>query len=121
MAKQGKREGKRAGLTPRQRKWLGHLRACRSAGQTMRGYAARHGFSEHALYQAAKDLRRRGVWPVSSRGGTRSARVPFVRLPPAPVHAEAPVWRVRLPNGVLLEAPVPLAEDLLTALAQLRG
>jgi hypothetical protein len=120
MAKQGKREG-RAGLTARQREWLGHLRACRASGQTMRGYAKRHGFSEHALYQAAKVLRGCGVWQTPSRRRGRPTRASFVRLQ-APVGVPAvSSWRIRLPNGVWLEAPGPLAEGLLTALARLRG
>ena len=121
MAKQGKREGKRAGLTARQREWLGHLRACRASGQTLRGYARRHGFSEHALYQAAKVLRGCGAWQTPARRMGRPARASFVRLQ-APVGVtQSPLCRIRLPNGVLLEAPVPLAEGLLETLARLRG
>jgi len=66
------------GLTPRQREWLGHLRACGHSGETVRAYAKRHGFSEHGMYQAAKDLRRRGVLTARRRGpATRVAS--FVR------------------------------------------
>lgn len=110
-----------AELTARQREWLAHLRKARSAGESLRGYAQRHGLSEHALYQAAKDLRRRGAWPESSRvrPGVRHS---FVRVSVAAPAAEAVAsWRIRLPNGVWLEGAGALDAGLLEALAGLRA
>ena len=56
------------GLTPRQREWLGHLQACRRSGETIRAYAKRHRLSDQAMYQAARDLRRRGKGEGGEKG-----------------------------------------------------
>ena len=107
------------GLTPRQQEWRGHLESCARSGETVRGYAKRHGLSESAIYQAAKDLRRRGVLPKSPR--SRSAQKPssFVKVSAA-VHATSSgAWRARLPNGVVLEGSEGLGPKLLEALAAL--
>jgi len=87
----------------------------------MRSYAQRHGFSEHAMYQAAKVLRRRGVWQAARRVSQRPTPSSFVRVQAGRQAAEAlAAWRIRLLNGVLLECPGPLAEGLLEAPARLR-
>jgi hypothetical protein len=111
-----------SGLTPRQREWLGHLQACLRGGETLRGYARRHRLSEHAMYQAAKLLRRRGVLAGGvGRREAAKARPAFVRVvrevSPAPTAAAA--WRARLPNGVVLEGSGGLEAALLEALARL--
>jgi hypothetical protein len=102
-----------SGLTPRQREWLRHLRKAEGAGETVRAYAQRHGLSEHALYQAAKDLRRKGVLaPAGRTPRKRAARRSVVAQGPRFVevkasHAAPPetpsAWRARLPNGVVVE------------------
>ena len=61
-----------SGLTARQREWLAHLTKVRAGGETVRGYAKRQGLSEHTLYQAAKDLRKKGV-ALPSRRATKGA------------------------------------------------
>jgi len=101
-----------SGLTPRQRGWLGHLRKAAGAGEAVRAYAKRHGLSEHALYQAAKELRRKGVLAPAQRASRRPAaraapvaRTRFVEVKaarPTPVEM-AGAWRARLPNGVVIE------------------
>jgi hypothetical protein len=104
-----------SGLTPRQREWLGHLRKAASAGMTLRAYARRHRLSEHALYQAAKVLRRKGAWaPCKRAARARAARTQgrFVEVrAAAAVEAPSP-WRVRLPNGVVIEGTGELAGTL---------
>jgi len=99
-----------SGLTPRQREWLGHLRKASSAGESVRAYAKRLGPSEQALYQAAKDLRRKGVLAPTGRASRkvaapRAAVVParFVEVPATAVEPPS-AWRARLPNGVVIEA-----------------
>jgi hypothetical protein len=102
-----------SGVTPRQREWLGHLRRCSSAGESVRAYAKRRGLSEHALYQAAKELRRKGVRVPSRRASRqaaarRAAAVPsrFVEVQatrPAIAFETPSAWRARLPNGVTIE------------------
>jgi hypothetical protein len=108
----GKRQA--IGLTPRQREWLRHLREAEGAGESIRGYAQRHGLSEHSMYQAAKDLRRKGALAPSGRkpakrvvrGRPVAAHRRFVEVKtsrdPAP-RVAASAWRVRLPNGVVVE------------------
>jgi len=102
-----------SGLTPRQREWLGHLRKASSAGESVRAYAKRLGPSEQALYQAAKDLRRKGVLAPTGRA-SRKVAAPRAAVVPARfvevrairgAAAEGPsAWRARLPNGVVIEA-----------------
>lgn len=107
-------------LTPRQRTWLGHLQAARRKGETVRGYARRRRLSEAAMYQAAKDLRKRGVWPKTPRPRGKARRQAFVRVSPAAAgSAAAGTWRARLPNGVVLEGAGAPDRALLEALAGL--
>lgn len=102
-------------LTARQREWLGHLRRAASGKMTVRAYAKRHRLSEHALYQAAKELRRKGVWAPSRRAVRVAAartQARFVEVR-ASTPAEAPSpWRARLPNGVVIEGAGELAGTL---------
>ena len=102
-------------LTARQREWLAHLRRAASGKMTVRGYARRHRLSEHALYQAAKELRRKGAWEPSKRASrARTARLQarFVEVR-ASAAAEAPSpWRAQLPNGVVIEGAGELAGAL---------
>jgi hypothetical protein len=110
-----------SGLTPRQREWLRHLRKAERVG-TVRAYAQRHGLSEHAMYQAAKDLRRKGVLAPTGRTATKGvarrsvgARGPrFVEVKASrPTPPEMPsAWRARLPNGVVVEGSGDLGAAL---------
>jgi hypothetical protein len=114
--------GELAALTPRQREWLHHLRACSREGGTLRAYAKRHGLSEYGLYEAARVLRQRGV--LAPGRPRRSAAKPptFVKVTPA-VSTVSPIgsspWRVRFPNGVVLEGTDRLGTEWLEALARL--
>jgi hypothetical protein len=107
------------GLTPRQQEWLEHLRTCGRSGETMRAYAKRHGFSEHGMYQAAKDLRRRGVLRAAGRRRSEPKRLTFVKVSPTGSAIGSSAWRVRLPNGVVLEGSDRLGAEWLEALARL--
>jgi len=106
------------GLTPRQREWLGHLRAAARSGETIRAYAKRHRLSEHGLYQAAKVLRQRDVQPAG-RHGSRKPRAAFVKVSPAVAWSGAAAWRVRLANGVVIEGSGAVGRELVEALAGL--
>ena len=108
-----------SGLTARQQEWHRHLEACARRGETVRGYAKRHGFSESAMYQAAKDLRRLGVLPKNARRRSAQKKQAFVKVSAA-VHAPSSgAWRARLPNGIVLEGSEGLGPALLAALAAL--
>jgi len=108
------------GLTPRQQEWLGHLRTCAQSGETVRAYAKRHGLSEHAMYQAAKGLRRRGALPAHARRPRKAQTAPaFVKVSAAVRPTASGSWRARLPNGIVLEGSEGLGPELLVALAAL--
>lgn len=101
-------------LTPRQRLWIEHLRQCAERGQSLSAYAAEHGLKLGSLYEAKSELRRRGIWP------TPSPR--FVRVQPVRAAEAAPlptVYRVSLPNGVVVEAAGGEWSAVLSAAAQL--
>jgi hypothetical protein len=99
-------------LTPRQREWLAHLRRAASGKMTVRAYARRHRLSEHALYQAAKELRRKGAWAPSRRAGKKQARFVEVRAAAAATIEAPRPWRAQLPNGVVIEGAGELAGTL---------
>ncbi len=47
--------------------WLGHVRTASEQGVTIRSYAATHGLSAAALYQAKSVLMNCGAWPRSAQ------------------------------------------------------
>jgi hypothetical protein len=102
-------------LSSRQREWLAHLKQCEASGETMKAYAKRHGLSVHAMYQAAKGLRRRGALSPAAHSRT-DGRASFVRVSPPP--SAAVVWRVCFASGAVLEGAGPLSSESLTALAE---
>ncbi len=85
--------------TPRQRFWLEHLKACRTQGGSLKAYALAHDLSPAALYAAKSDLKRRGALSASTLS------VPAPRLLPVHIARGAPMFRVLLPNGVVVEVP----------------
>jgi len=98
-----------SGLSGRDAFWLKHARACEAAGAVAAEYAARHGLSVGAFYEAKRRLTRRGAWEVRQRrAGSSFARV-MVREP-AP--GETAV-RVHLPGGAVIEwSSSPALESL---------
>jgi hypothetical protein len=90
-------------LTERQAYWLEHLRACETSGLTAKAYAKKHRLSIHALYQAGKERRRRDA--LASPRKRRS--VTFAKVHAAPVAIQGGSWRVRLPNGAVIELEAP--------------
>jgi hypothetical protein len=102
-------------LSSRQREWLSHLKQCESSGETMKAYAKRQQLSVQAMYQAAKDLRRRGALSPAARSQT-DGRASFARVSPPPSGSAA--WRVRFASGVVLEGAGSLSSESLTALVE---
>ena len=99
-------------LTPRQPFWVEHLRRCAERGQSLSGYAAEHSLKVGGLYQAKSHLRQRGLWPTP-----RFVRVQPLRAaepPPLPT-----VYRISLPNGVVVESAGGELSAVLSAAAQL--
>jgi hypothetical protein len=87
-------------LTQRQRTWLEHLNACRTQGESLKTYAQAHNLSVSALYAAKSELVRRGVWQQEGAAKVRSAKFVPVRVAPS-----ASVFRIVLPNGIIVEVP----------------
>lgn len=105
---------KRLSVTRRQQFWIEHLRRWAEGGQSLSAYAAKHGLKVGGLYEAKGRLRRRGLWP------TPAPRFVCVR----PTRAAAPpplptVYRVSLPNGVVVETAGGELGAVLSAAAQL--
>ena len=103
----------------RLRKRLEQIRACEESGETLKAYAARQGISVHALYQAKKQARKRGL--LSAHGTPRARatrpkrarRSRFVEAIAAPIDsAPALSWRLRLRSGDVLESSTPLDADV---------
>ncbi len=92
-----------AQLTERQAYWLAHHRACEASGLTAKAYAKKHRLSIQALYQARKDLRRRKALASPSK----KPSVTFARVHAAPTAAGERSWRVRFPNGAVIELEAP--------------
>jgi hypothetical protein len=112
-------------LTPRQRRWLEHLLACKRERTTIREYAQRRGLAVQSLYQAASELRKRGLLAdrETTRGpAERETRRPlprFVELRPERPVTSMASWRARLPNGVILEGSGTVDGEFLAHLAAL--
>ncbi len=108
---------------------LAHIRACEKSGESLKACAERHGLSVHALYQAKKMARQRGLLPPHRSHGARRPR----KKRPEPVRfAEAivrprdpgasPTWRLRLASGDVIESHATLEPDqLLHLIRALRG
>lgn len=88
-------DGKARTLTAHQRHWLEHIKACAASGKSVSAYAAEHGFQVRSMYDAKKVLVKKGVLP-------RTGQTRFQRVQTATVTTDTQ-WRIRLPNGVLVE------------------
>ena len=105
---------KGSSLTPRQQFWAAHLRQCAEHGQSLAAYAAEHGLKIGGLYEAKSRLRRRGLWPAAASRFVRVQATRTGETPPVPS-----VYRVSLPNGVVVEAAGGELSTVLRAAAQL--
>ena len=102
-------------LTPRQRFWIEHLRQCAERGLSLSAYAVEQGLKVSSLYEAKSQLRRRrGLSPVPA---PQFVRVQPVRI--AEAFSPPPMFRVSLPNGVVVEASGGELSAVLSAAAQL--
>ena len=112
-------------LTERDRYWLGHHEACEKSGLTAKAYARKYRLSVHGLYQARKRLR--GIGALATGGARPSKRESkseasrgFARVEVGA--APKPRYRVRLPNGALVEwegAPGADLAEVLGTVSQL--
>ena len=113
-----------ARLTDRDRSWLRHHRACEQSGLTAKAYAKQHQLSIQGLYQARKRLRSLGVLTAAAEPPSKTGPRPgsgFARVDLSA--AASPRYRVRLPNGALVEwegASGPDLAEVLGAVSELR-
>jgi len=101
-------------LSPRQAFWLEHLQRCTELGQTLSAYAAAQGLSLGALYEAKRRLRLRGAWPAATGRFVRAQLTSETST--AAVNA---VYRISLPNRVVVEVAGGELEAVLSAAARL--
>jgi hypothetical protein len=93
--------------TERDRFWLDHEAALATSELTAKAYAAQHGLSQHALYQARKRLRALGLLPKPAV--PRSARksptktVAFSKVALGSPRLSPAEFRLSLPGGCVLE------------------
>lgn len=110
-----------AQLTARQRSWLKHLETAEANGETLRDYASRKKLSVHSLYSTRKRLRQLGM-SFPTRPTKRAASFDRVKVAPQPA-APRVAWRVRFPNGAVLESSIDLSGDtgaaLISAIARI--
>ena len=92
-------------LTASQRQWLDHLETWQEQDVTLKAYALTHGLSVSGLYTAKRLFKRRGIW--RGREGNRSSRsrAELVRVRVTPARATPTMFRVHLPNGIVVEVP----------------
>jgi hypothetical protein len=104
---------KLAALTDRDRYWLRQQESCAKSGLSAKEYARKHELSIHAFYQARKRLR--------AIGALGAARPRSRKAKPRPgggfARVEVPAmrglrYRVRLPNGALVEWEGASGSDL---------
>jgi hypothetical protein len=99
-------------LTSRQQFWVGHLERCAGSQQSLSSYASARGLSIAALYEAKSRLRREGLWPV--------AKARFMRVQVAKrTSMSSSLFRVSLPNGVVVEGGGSDWSSVLVAAARL--
>ena len=128
----GSKKRRSRDASTRLRKRLSQIRACERSGETLKTYAARHEISVHALYQAKKQARQKGLLPAHGTQKTRvvrskppkgTRRPRFVEAVAAPTAStSALAWRLRLRSGDVLESSTPLGHDeTLRLIHALRG
>ncbi len=109
-------EAKGSAPSKRDRFWLGHLEALAAQGGPATAYAAKHGLSIGALYEAKRRLAARR-WPALRV--TRPKGTPLfarVTLPLSPTPRDSGELRLRLAGGTVLEWSTPPSIETLVSL-----
>lgn len=93
--------------TERDRFWLDHEAALTTSELTAKAYAAEHGLSLHALYQARKRLRAVGLLPKATarRSAKKSSAktMTFSKVALGSPRLSPAEFRLSLPGGCVLE------------------
>ena len=115
MSTPRKSSRKRESRTGGQQYGRGPREQADAGGASLRDYAARGKVSIHSLYSARKRLAKLGM--SFSQPARRSSPVVFDRVKVAPPpSATVVVWRLRFPNGVVLESNTALTAEIGTSL-----
>ncbi len=102
-------------LTDSQRRWLNHIKAAEASGLTQKAYAQREGLSLASLSYHKTVLRQRGYLPQTQ------ARFVPAQIVNHTAGTEPAMLRVRLPNGLIIEASSGvLPETVLSLVRALR-
>ena len=125
----GSKQSRKTGGTGMLRDRLAHIHACEKSGESLKAYAERHGLSVHALYQAKKMARQRGLLPPHRIDESRAAKkkrsnsVRFTEAVVRPRHSgTGPTWRLRFASGDVIESHSTLGrEELVHLIRVLRG
>lgn len=125
----GSKGSRKTGDVGKWRDRLAHIHACEKPGESLKAYAERRGLSVHALYQAKKMARQRGLLPPYRSDAGRAAKkkksnsVRFTEAVVRPRHSEpGPTWRLRLAGGDVIEGRTTLEhEELVGLIRALRG
>ena len=110
--------GKRVPLTDRDRYWLRQQASWEKSGLSAKEYARKRGLSIQAFYQSRKRLRAIGALdaaPARSSKAKRRSGSGFTRVE-VPAPTRGPRYRVRLPNGALVEWEGASGADLAAVL-----
>ena len=125
----GSKKSRKTGDTGMLRGRLAHIHACEKSGESLKAYAERHGLSVHALYQAKKMARQRGLLPPHRIDESRAAKkkrsgsVRFTEAVVRPGHSGTGLtWRLLLASGDVIESHSTLEhEELACLIRALRG
>ncbi len=101
-------------LTDDQRHWLTHIEAATHEGLTLKEYAQQHALPLQRLYGWKSSLKKRGLLPQEPE----TVSFTPVRVVTADTHS---AMRIRLPNGVIVEIPFPVAEPVLLGVLRAAG
>jgi hypothetical protein len=91
-------------LTRLQQQWLTHLQRAEAQQQSVAEYARANGLDADAMHRWRSQLKQRGVVVVSTQPAS-FVRAEVKSLPPVSMSTNAPMLRVVLSNGIVLEVP----------------
>ena len=91
-------------LTRLQQQWLTHFQRAEAQQQSVAEYARANGLDADAMHRWRSQLKQRGV-VVGSTPSASFVRAEVKSLPPVSMSTNAPMLRVVLSNGIVLEVP----------------
>jgi len=106
-------------LTRLQQQWLTHLQRAEARQQSVAEYARENGLDADAMHRWRSQLKQRGV-VVASTQSANFVRAEVKSLPPVSLSTNAPMLRVVLSNGIVLEV-AHSASSLADVIRELRA